>query len=63
MSKSCVADGHGDNIRCMADTNFFPNNEQENEDSKVQKKILDINAIIKKRLEKEIMEDISEVMK
>ena len=35
----------------MADTNFFPNNEQENEDSKVQKKILDINAIIKKRLE------------
>ena len=35
----------------MADTNFFPNNEQENEDSKVQKKISDINAIIKKRLE------------
>ena len=35
----------------MADTNFFPDKEKENEDSKVQKKISDINAIIKKRLE------------
>ena len=36
----------------MAEQNTFPNSEQENENKKIEKKILDINAIIKKRLEK-----------
>jgi len=35
----------------MADQNTFPNSELENENKKIEKKILDINAIIKKRLE------------
>ena len=35
----------------MADQNTFPNSELENENKKIEKKIFDINAIIKKRLE------------
>ena len=35
----------------MADQNTYPNSELENENKKIEKKIFDINAIIKKRLE------------